>query len=608
MKKLLVLFSIFISFSFVFAQNEIDKFRNNDITKEEIYSHIKYLASDELEGRFPGTPGGKLAMDYISKEFNYYKLTPAGDSGYIQRFDMTVGMQLGKSNSFSLTMNSDVSSYEVNKDFIPIGFSSSGKASGELVFVGYGITAPDLKYDDYKDKNGNTIDVTGKIIIMMRYSPAANDPKNVSFNKFEETRFKSALGRDNKAAGIILITGPTSDDKDKLIPLIFDNVQQSAGIPIINIKREIIEKLFKENGMDLAKIQKEIDNSKKSNSFIVKNAKANFEVTLEQVKARTGNVLGFIEGSDANLKNEVILIGAHYDHLGWGTSNSLYAGKDKQIHHGADDNASGSAGVMELAQKLSANKEMLKRSVLLMCFTGEEEGLIGSAYFVHSDLFKKYNIITMINMDMVGRLDKDKLIIYGIGTSPIWKEELGNVNNNFNFDVTYSPDGYGPSDQSSFYSKNIPVLFFFTGLHSDYHRPSDTYDKINSEGEAKVLNMVYDVFTDIDTMSSKIEFTKVTESSEPKKETGPVRVYVGTIPDFSSNEEGYKISGVTPGSPAEKGGIQAGDLMIKFAGKDVKNIYDYTAALGEHKAGEEVEVILIRNNEQVSVKILLGKK
>ena len=214
----------------------------------------------------------------------------------------------------------------------------------------------------------------------------------------------------------------------------------------------------------------------------------------------------------------------------------------------------------------------------------------------------------MINMDMVGRLDNDKVIIYGTGTSPIWKEELDNVNQNFKFEVTYSPDGYGPSDQSSFYSKNIPVLFFFTGLHSDYHRPSDTYDKINSTGEAKVLNMVYDVLTDVDTMSSKIEFTKVTESNEPKKETGPVRVYVGTIPDFSSNEEGYKISGVTPGSPAEKGGIQAGDLMIKFAGRDVKNIYDYTAALGEHKAGEEVEVILIRNSEQVSVKVLLGKK
>lgn len=608
MKKLFILITIVFSFNFVYAQNEIDKYRNNDITKEEIYSHIKYLASDKLEGRFPGTEGGKLAMDYISKEFKNYNLTPAGDSGYIQRLDMIVGMQLGNPNNFSIKSGTVETNFAIDKDFIPIGFSSNGKVSGELVFVGYGISAPELKYDDYKDKNGNTIDVTGKILIMMRYSPSANDMKNNSFNKYEESRFKSALARDNKAAGILLITGPTSDDKDNLIPLKFDNVMQSTGIPIINIKREIIEKIFKENNLDLTKIQKDIDDSKMQNSFVIPNANALIEVTLEQVKAKTGNVLGFIEGNDSKLKNEVIVIGAHYDHLGWGTSNSLYDGKEKKIHHGADDNASGSAGVMEIAQKLSANKDKLKRSVLLMCFTGEEEGLIGSAYFTNSDLFKKYNIVTMVNMDMVGRLNENKLIVYGIKTSPIWNDLFGSINKNYNFNLTLNPDGYGPSDQSSFYSKNIPVLFFFTGLHSDYHKPSDTYDKINSEGEAKVLKMVYEVVEDIDTLSKKPEFTKVVESSEKKEETGPVRVYVGTIPDFSSNEEGYKISGVSPDSPAEKGGIQAGDLMIKFAGRDVKNIYDYTAALGEHKPGEEVEVVLMRNNEQVTVKVTLGKR
>jgi hypothetical protein len=521
---------------------------------------------------------------------------------------MTVGMQLGNLNNFSLHTESGESSYELNKDFIPIGFSSNGKVSGELVFIGYGITAPELKYDDYKDKDGKTIDVTGKILIIMRYSPSANDPMNNSFNKYEESRFKSALARDNKAAGIILISGPTSDDKDNLISLKFDNVMQSTGIPIINIKREIIEKLFKEYNLDLSQIQNDIDQNKNPNSFVLNNSTANFEVTLEQVKARTGNVLGFIEGNDAKLKNEVIVIGAHYDHLGLGTSNSLYEGKDKKIHHGADDNASGSAGVMELAQKLSLIRDILKRSVLLMCFTGEEEGLIGSAYFVNSDLFKKYNIVTMINMDMVGRLSEDKLIIYGIKTSPNFKNICESINKKYKFNETLNPDGYGPSDQSSFYSKNIPVLFFFTGLHSDYHKPSDTYDKINSEGEAKVLKMVYDIIIDLDLLSTKPEFTKVVESSDKKQETGPVRVYVGTIPDFSSNEEGYKISGVSPDSPAEKGGIQAGDLMIKFAGRDVKNIYDYTAALGEHKPGEEVEVVVIRNKEEVTVKVTLGKR
>jgi aminopeptidase YwaD len=608
MKKIFILFFLLVSFNFVFGQNDIDQFRTNGITKQEILSHIKYLASDELEGRFPGTKGGQLAMDYISKEFKHYKLTPAGDSGYIQRMDMTIGLQLGELNKFSISNSSGETNYELNKDFIPIGFSSNGEVTGDVVFIGYGISAPDLKYDDYKDKNGNPIDVAGKILVMMRYSPSACDPMNNSFNKYEEIRFKSAMARDNKAAGIILITGFASDNSDDLIQLKFDIVPQTTGIPVINIKRSIIEKLFKDNGYDLKEIQSQIDKNKEPNNFALKNTTAKINVTLEQLKANTGNVIGYIEGNDANLKNEVILIGAHYDHLGRETSNSLYEGKDKKIHYGADDNASGTAGVMELAQILSAHKKLLKRSVIFMCFTGEEEGLIGSSYFVNSELFKKYNIVTMINMDMIGRLDSNKLIIYGTGTSSNFKNELEEINKKYDFKATLTPDGFGPSDQSSFYSKNIPVLFFFTGLHSDYHKPSDTYDKINSTGEEKVLKMVYDVALNLDTLSIKPDFTKVAVSSEEKKETGPIRVYVGTIPDFSSSEEGYKISGVSPGSPAEKGGIKAGDLMIKFGGREVKNIYDYTAALGEHKPGEEVEVVVLRNKEEITVKVTLGKR
>jgi C-terminal processing protease CtpA/Prc len=243
-----------------------------------------------------------------------------------------------------------------------------------------------------------------------------------------------------------------------------------------------------------------------------------------------------------------------------------------------------------------------------MCFSGEEEGLIGSAYFVNSPIFSKLNIVSMINMDMIGRMENDKLVINGTGTSSDWVKNLDGINKNYNFTMSYIPDGFGPSDQSSFYAKNVPVLFFFTGLHKDYHRPSDTYDKINTTGEEKVARYVYDLVYEIANADKKPEFTKVAESNEKKQETGPVKVYVGTIPDFSSNEEGYKISGVKEGSPAEKGGIMAGDLMIKFGTKEVKNIYDYTAALGDYKPGDEVEIIVKRNNETITCKVILGKK
>jgi len=599
MKKILLLVFIF-SANFIFAQFEIDKVRNSEITKEEIYEHIKYLASDKLEGRYPGSTGGTLAMDYLSKEFQTYGLTPFGDSSYIQPFDMITDLRLGEENSLVISMKDKSTQYKTEKDWMPLSYSSSGKMSGYLMFVGYGITAPDLNYDDYKGML-----VEGKIVVIMTNSPTSNSKDN-KFSSYESIYKKIIRARDNKAAGVIVISDPTSDDN--MPKLVYSLASKSSGIPVIKVKREYFENIFKDLKFDLKKVQENIDKNLKPESFALTNYTANVSVSLEQVKARTGNVLGYIEGSDPVLKNEVIVIGGHYDHLGWGGENSLYEGKEKKIHYGADDNASGTTGVLEIAQKFASNKTASKRSILFMCFTGEEEGLIGSAYFTNSKLFGKLNIVSMINMDMIGRMENDKLVINGTGTSSDWVKNLDGINKNYNFTMSYIPDGFGPSDQSSFYAKNIPVLFFFTGLHTDYHKPADTYDKINTTGEEKVARYVYDLVYEIANADKKPEFTKVAESNEKKQETGPVKVYVGTIPDFSSNEEGYKISGVKEGSPAEKGGIMAGDLMIKFGTKEVKNIYDYTAALGDYKPGDEVEIIVKRNNETITCKVILGKK
>lgn len=608
----LIILVVLFSASIVFSQsNDIDKVRSNEITKEEIGEHIKYLASDKLEGRFPGTQGDVLARQYISSEFAKYGLIPKGDSAYIQRFDMNNGVKMGKANV--TRFYNDKGTIDVNAtDFTPLGISATGKAKGNVVFAGYGINSPMLDYSDFKDANGNMVNVEGKVIVIMRYSPTTTNISNDKFAKFEELRTKIASFKDLKPAGVIVITPPinnTSSNNDILMDVGFDMVTQNAGLPVINIKRGVIETFLKENGYDLNKIQNDINSSIKPNCFELKGLTVEFDVDLEKDIAKTGNVIGFLEGNDPVLKNEVIVIGAHFDHLGYGGPNSMYRGMDKRVHNGADDNASGTAGVMEVAQKLASEKGNLKRSFLFLCFTGEEEGLIGSSYFVKSEEFNKYNIVAMLNMDMVGRLKDDKLILNGTGTSPYWVPKFEELNKAYSFKPSYNADGFGPSDHSSFYGKDLPVLMFFTDLHSDYHKPTDTYEKINTAGEEKVLKIVYDMSFDLSTRADKPTFTKVAAKQDDNKgERKSVRVYVGTVPDFSYTDAGYKISGVQAGSPAEKAGILAADIMIKFGDAVINNLYDYTAALGNYKPGQEVEIVVKRGTEEITVKVLLGTK
>ncbi|HMQ67571.1 MAG TPA: M20/M25/M40 family metallo-hydrolase [Ignavibacteria bacterium] len=603
----LVIFVSVSAFTLYDGKDDIDNIRNNDISKEEIYQHIKYLSSDELEGRFPGTPGDSLTNSYLAGEFVKYGLDPAGENGYMQPFEIYTHVRLSGDNKFSIFSDGNEKNYTVEEDFLPLGFSGNGIAQGELVFLGYGISAPEQNYDDYKDKNGNEIDIAGKILVIMKDSPGGADVHNNPFQKYEQTRFKTLSARDGNAAGIILISGPNAGD-DKISKMKYDNVLQNEGIPIINCKREIIENIFRQKGLDLLAIQNKIDSTKKPDSFTLNDADAVIETNVEPVKVITQNIVGIIEGSDPVLKNEVIVIGAHKDHLGYGLYGSLYAGNDKQIHNGADDNASGTAGMLELAQKFSSERKDLRRSILFIGFGAEEAGLLGSSYFTKSKLFEDKNIVAMINMDMVGRLSDNKLIIYGTGTSSIWDPLIDSINNSFNFNITKTPDGFGPSDHSSFYAKNMPVLHFFTGTHSDYHSPTDDVEKINSEGEAMVLNMVYDIAMTLDEMENKPDFIKVVSTDNEKRSMGNVKVYVGTIPDYSSTEEGMKLAGVKEGSPADKGGLQAEDLIIKFGSKDVKNIYDYMYAMGEFKPGEEAEVTVIRKNEKVVLMIKLGSR
>jgi hypothetical protein len=603
MKKLFLLLSFIILTGFVRWDGT-----NPEISKDDIIKHVKYLASDDLEGRFPGTNGDKLAEKYIIKEFESYGLKPAVEKGFLQPFDMVTALRLGDKNYFNTTINGATTRYQEGHEYVPYGFSESKIASGELVFVGYGITAPELGYDDYKDKNGNLIDVKGKIVVLMRYTPPSSDPHNNPFAKYESTRFKILPAREGGAAGMILINGYDGDPDDKLAKLRFDNSLSGAGIPVINAKRNIIEGIMTAAGYNLKDVEKGINESGKPNSFAITGAKAEFLTDVVQEKITTNNILGKIEGSDAQLKKETIVIGAHKDHLGYGMQyGSLYEGNDHLIHNGADDNASGTSAVLELAQKFASNKELTKRTVVFMLFNGEEAGLLGSAYFTKSKLFQDMNVTAMINLDMVGRLSDNKLNIGGTGTSSLWSNLIDSLNKTYNFNLNKTPDGFGPSDHASFYSQNVPVLFFFTGNHPDYHKPSDDWDKINGAGEESITKMVYDIAITMANLPGKIDFIKVVTSNE-NKTMGNIRVYIGTIPDYSSQAEGMEITGVKAGSPAEKGGLQAKDVIIKFGKHDIKNVYDYTYALAEYKPNEEVDVVVKRNGETVTLKVVCGSR
>jgi hypothetical protein len=569
------------------------------ITSGEVTDHIKYLASDELAGRFPGTDGDKLTVEYIVNEFEEYGITPAGEDGYLQPFDYISEIKLGKDNSLSIGNGELIKGS--GEEFTTLYLSANGTAQGNIIFVGYGINAPELNYNDYAG-----VDLKGKIALMLMYSPGYNNPHDNPFSKYERLRIKCAAAKEQGAAGIIVVKGPESGE-DELVKLRMSGPGETMDIPVMNVKRSYVEYIFTNSKkMTLSEVQKNIDSLRTPMSFEFGGGMAQLKADLERIKALTNNVIGKIEGKDPVLKNEYIVIGAHMDHLGDGLKyGSLHDSHVSEIHNGADDNASGVAGILELAQYYSTKKKDLKRSIIFMTFSGEEAGLIGSGHFTKSELMKKYNIVSMINLDMVGRLTDNKLTIGGTGTSSIWQGLLDSLNKTYNFTAAYNKDGYGPSDHASFYGKDIPVLFFFTGLHKDYHKPSDDWQHINADGEAKVLNMVVGIVNYVNSLSAKPDFIKVTEE---KKETNMgFRVTLGVIPDYSSTKEGLEITGVKSGGVAEKSGLQGGDVITKLGQYEIKNIYDYTDALTKFKPGEESEVTFIRGTETKTVKFTFAK-
>jgi hypothetical protein len=573
---------------------------NPEITSEEIKEHITFLASDELKGRDSGTEEIKKAASYISDEFKNYGLEPIFQGNYLQEFPFIKTIELTDKNTISFLTKENEVKPKLKEDYITVPFSGNSDVNANLVFVGFGISAADLEYDDYAG-----IDVKDKIVIVMRDTPEPNVPHS-EFDAHSPLRKKASVARDKGAAAIIFVN-PYNENKttDDLIEFSFDRGGSIGGFSVVNVKRSFVEQLFQSEGINFKEVCDKIIETKKPFSFELKNSSLKISTEVKEVEAVSWNVGGYLEGNDPELKNEWVIIGAHFDHLGMGGEGSLYRGEEPQIHNGADDNASGTTGVLELAEKFASVKDQLKRSIAFFTFSGEELGLLGSNYLVNNLPFPAEDAITMINMDMIGRLKDSSLIVYGTGTSSSWKDIL-NKYNDYGFKLTFNDEGFGPSDHSSFYGKKIPVLFFFTGTHEDYHKPSDDTEKINLAGEKNILDYVYDIAMDIDNTPERPDYLLV-----EKKQTGQMfarKVYVGTVPDFASNVDGYKISGVSEGSPAQLAGLQGGDIIISFGGKKISNIYDFTYALGDFVPGDVVDVIVKRGKEQITFQVKLASK
>src|SRR3989442_4311557 len=518
---------------------------------------------------------------------------------------MTVAATLGPRNSLVYEKGEGREEYAIERDFIPLSFSEDVSLEAPVVFAGYGITAPEYHYDDYQG-----IDGKGKIVTVLRPEPQEFDEKSVfagkQFTTHAEIVHKAINARNHGAAAMVLANdvGNHAGQPDELVRFGSLAGPEEMKLAAMQVKAAVADEWLKPSGQSLESLRSAIDKDLSNHSFALNPAaRLSLKVDVERIRKKVANVVAVLPGRN---QDECIVVGAHYDHLGLGDQHSLAPSQIGQIHHGADDNASGTAGVLEIARLASRNKREWKRSVLFIAFAGEELGLFGSSYFTNHPTIPLKNTMAMINMDMIGRLNNDRLFIGGVGTSADFRSELEELNKTVKLQLDYSDSGYGASDHMSFNAKKIPVLFIFSGLHSDYHKPSDTSDKINSNGAVKILSLVYLMLDKIATDVGRLEYVEVQQPPQPSGGGGGgYGPYFGSVPDFRDDLKGVLFADVQNNSPAGKAGLKPGDLMVEFDGKPIQNLYDFTYALRSKKPGDKVVVVVKRNGQDIRADVML---
>jgi Peptidase family M28/PDZ domain/PA domain len=571
---------------------------------DRLRDHVRYLASEELTGRGVETPGIKLARDYIAREFAQYGLRPGGDNGgYLQGLDVATGVTVKQP---ALMAFGKQPALRLNEEWVPLGLSGSGKVESDLIFAGYGITAKDYGYDDYAG-----IDAKGKVVLVLRYEPPPKDDKSPfqkapRYSNHATLRAKANNARDHGAVGIILVDlNHSGDEQKELISTLSSLWRGGNSLIAAQVKRGVVEKSLAAQGISLKALKEKIDREGKPASRALPAVQVALQVSLEEVRQRAENVIGVLPGSDPTLKDENIVIGAHYDHVGFGHYGTRDSHTSGQIHYGADDNASGTAVLLQLAERLSLAQLKPARTVIFVAFSGEELGLHGSRQYVNFPTAPLSSTKAMVNLDMVGRLRDNRLTVFGTRSAKDLSGIVMEEAQKLGLQVTES-EGIGNSDHMSFYNKKIPALHFFTGLHADYHRPGDTWEKLNIEGMARITELVRGVAEKIANRKEPMSFVSL-PSRPPAtgSESRGYGAYLGSIPDFGATREGVRLAGVQDGSPAALAGLREGDIIVKLAEIKIQNLEDLTEALRSKKPGDSVDITLLRNSQHFTVKATL---
>jgi len=586
-----------------------------------------------------------------------------------QFFTISTGATLGEPNTLSFVQQGtgdekqERIELELDDDFTPMALGGAGMVDLPVAFVGYGITATDEGYDDYAD-----IDVQGKAVIVMRHEPQQDNPHS-AFDGTRDSSYapltrKISNAYEHGAAAVIFCTdehalikgarrrrkpwlaaiekladnyAEISEMEDLTLPqyrkqarevrrltdriekfgdrieqnldplMKFDyggSADSSRDIAVFHVRRASLDRLLETTlQTDLSTLEHRIDEGPTPQSQEIPDWRIQGEVSIDRKDVEVKNVAAILDGQGPHA-NETIVIGAHYDHVGYGGPNSLAPGST-EVHNGADDNASGTVVLLEVARALASRPEKLHRRIMFIAFTGEERGLLGSAHYVRDPAIPLEDTVAMLNMDMVGRLDEDStLLLQGFDTATEFEPLLEKLNETYDFDIHKTSGGFGPSDHSSFYAKEIPVIHFFTGLHSDYHRPSDDVEKLNVPGMRRVGQLLADVAVALAEAENRPTYVSMGGKSTGTARGGD-RPYFGSIPDFGQDAPGYAMSGVAKDSPAAKGGLKGGDVIVKFGSSRIGNLDDFDSALRKYEGGDTVEVVVKRGDKEVTLKVTL---
>jgi hypothetical protein len=558
---------------------------------------VEHLASDALAGRRAGTEGERLAAEHLAAELAALGAEPLpGQSDMFPGFAFTAGSRDAGSTLTVTRDGATARTFEGADVVQALAFSDDATVTGEVVFAGYGLVVPDaatLAYDSYAG-----LDVTDKVVVVLRYSPEDAEPDlRAMLARYSDLRYKALAARERGARALIVVTGPRSPNAGLTVPMGFDTALAGSGIPAASAAADVVDALFAGAPASLAEAQAALDGGDPHAAvgFALPGASVTLRTAVARERAQARNVVAYLPATGAVLPDKPwVLVGAHYDHLGEGAHASSLAGREETalVHYGADDNASGTAAVLEIGRLLAGGPRA--RHVILAFWSGEESGLLGSAAFVNDAVVPADALAASFNFDMVGRMQENRLVAQATGTSERWTGLLEQVNTLAGFDLRTQTDPYQPTDVATFNAAGVPSLSFTTGAHVDYHKPSDTADKIAYDDLARIAGMAAQLIRRTMDDADPPAYVRV-DPPASRGSPGGVRITTGTIPEYASEAEGLLLGGVIAGGPAEAAGLARGDLIVQIGGQAILNVYDYTAALGFLRADEPVVVIYVRD-------------